>query len=163
MQNQPPSSTQFCSQCGSALPANAQFCSHCGKPVESSATPQLASSSLPQEQVKKPKSKAMWVVWGVIALLGYGIVAPVVNRSAVNSRDHEKRLEEANRNLEASREAMKQNFDEMEKIAENHPELRQRVLDLRIEWEQIGDNPQKMDAFMRKFELLGKDIDEGRY
>ena len=162
MQNQPQSSNQFCSKCGSALPANAQFCSHCGKPIESSSS-QVVISPAPSAQTPKPKSKAMWVVWGVLAVLAYSIVAPVVNRSQTNSRNHEQRLKQANENLESSRDAMNKNFDEMEKIAENHPELRQRVLDLRIEWEQIGDDTTKMDAFMRKFELLGKDVEEGRY
>ena len=52
-----------------------------------------------------------WVVWGVIAFLIYSIVAPVMGRMAINSREHERRVEEANNRVEASQEEMQKAMD----------------------------------------------------
>lgn len=117
MQNQPQSSTQFCAQCGSALQPNAQFCSNCGKSTELSPNPEVVSSPSPQIQVQK--SKLMWVVWGVIALFLYGIVSPVMKRSAISSREHEQRLEEANRRVASSEKEMQKSIDDMKNIVES--------------------------------------------
>jgi len=117
----------------------------------------------PSVPVTKAKSKAPLIGCGCLAAFFIVVFAPVCNRMIVNSERAKQRSVEVGKQLDAGDERMRQRFDNIEKIARNHPELRQRIRDLRIEWEEGKRDPQKLELVQRKMDLLQKDIQEGRY
>jgi hypothetical protein len=149
------SNHKFCSSCGTEILSEAKFCPSCGQ--------QFGGELKSSKPIKKAGGlRSIVIVFG-------GALAAVFGVIWIGSIDQRQQVQTEIRSNQLSNQIADENvrkaIDDLEAYALKirSQKLFEDIRELRLEYEEVKDDPVKLEKHFRKVELMRNDIKNGRY